>query len=164
MSISQRKLRVRQDIHVSKTRVCEAKPKQWHKRIRFWCQDIKHLEHGSNDFICFCSSYLTELDDGTIFRKPLRVRVKPWFPVGFPLNQSIDYHYTSTRDIAYRPTPSLQSRHRVSMPVSELKPKERQGSLNTTWDARQQNQLMSSDACCIDWCLFLLGIIEFPVF
>ena len=104
MSISQRKLSVRQDIHVSKTRVCEAKPKQWHKRIRFWCQDIKHLEHGSNDFICFCSSYLTELDDGTIFRKPLRVRVKPWFPVGFPLNQSIDYHYTSTRDIAYRPT------------------------------------------------------------
>ena len=35
---------------------------------------------------------LTELDDGKIYRNPLCLMVKPWFPVGFPLNQSIDDH------------------------------------------------------------------------
>ena len=31
-----------------------------------------------------------ELDDGNIYKKPLYLMVKPWFPVNFPLNQSID--------------------------------------------------------------------------
>ena len=31
-----------------------------------------------------------ELDDGEIYRKPLYLMVKPWFPVDFPLNQSIE--------------------------------------------------------------------------
>ena len=33
---------------------------------------------------------LIELDDGKIYRKPLYLMVKPWFPVNFPLNQSIE--------------------------------------------------------------------------
>ena len=35
---------------------------------------------------------IIELDDGKIYRKPrkpLYLMVKPWFPVDFPLNQSI---------------------------------------------------------------------------
>ncbi|CAL1145991.1 unnamed protein product [Cladocopium goreaui] len=34
----------------------------------------------------------------------------------------------------------FEQEHRVSMPVSELKPKERQGSLNTTWDYKKMSR------------------------
>ena len=37
--------------------------------------------------------HIIELDDGNIYRKPLYLMVKPWFPVDFPLNQSIDHRY-----------------------------------------------------------------------
>ena len=46
---SQRKLRVRQDMRVSRTCARVSKTyKQWRKHFLIWFLDVRHLEHGSD--------------------------------------------------------------------------------------------------------------------
>ena len=63
-----------------------------------------------------------DLDDGKIYRKDLYLMVKPWFPVDFPLNQSIDIYGRYPQSIGswVMAIDSLKLHHLLTMDLARI--------------------------------------------